>query len=57
MEIRRGTASIWYRSGESPECMPVGTVQPGDLVTVTADAGAEASADPPYIRVGPRFGC
>jgi hypothetical protein len=57
LEIRRGTEDIAYRGGESPDCMPVGVVQPGDVVTVWTDAGTEAATDPPYIRVGPSEGC
>ena len=58
LEIRRGVEDIEYRGGESPACMPVGTIQPGDVVTVIVDVGSEgAITEPSYIRAGPDYGC
>ena len=51
VEIRREGEAIVYRGGESPDCMPVGTIQPGDEVIVSASGAGS------YIKAGPEYGC
>lgn len=51
VDIRRGNEAIVYHGGESPDCMPVGTIQPGDEVIVTASGAGS------YIKAGPDYGC
>jgi hypothetical protein len=58
VEVKRGKAYFIYKhNGEPFACAPVGTIQPGDHVSLTLTYGSDAAADPQYVRAGPDQHC